>query len=51
MPISKELIDQLLQDCHSPQELLGESGLLKVIWPRLGGHALKRGLVVQIPSG
>ncbi|WP_440866298.1 hypothetical protein [Symbiopectobacterium purcellii] len=31
MPISNELIDQRLQDCHSPQDLLGESGLLKVL--------------------
>ncbi|CAK8741339.1 hypothetical protein SODG_006599 [Sodalis praecaptivus] len=23
MPISNDLIDQLLQDCHSPQDLLG----------------------------
>ncbi len=29
MPINNELIDQLLQDCHSPQELVGESCLLK----------------------
>ncbi|WP_440867842.1 hypothetical protein [Symbiopectobacterium purcellii] len=33
MPISNELIDQLLQDCHSPQDLLGESGLLKAPFP------------------
>ncbi|WP_334469562.1 hypothetical protein [Arsenophonus sp. PmNCSU2021_1] len=28
MPISNELIDELLKDCHAPQDLLGESGKL-----------------------
>lgn len=40
MPISNELIDQLLQDCHSPQDLLGESGLLKELTKRLAERAL-----------
>ncbi len=41
MPISNELIDQLLQDCHSPQDLLGESGLLKVLTKRLAERVLE----------
>ncbi len=24
-----QLIDELLEDCHSPEDILGESGLLK----------------------
>ncbi len=38
---SNELIDQLLQDCHSPQDLLGESGLLKVLTKRLAERVLE----------
>ncbi len=41
MLISNELIDQLLQDCHSPQDLLGESGLLKVLTKRLAERVLE----------
>ena len=29
MPIPDKLIDQLLEGCSSPEEILGESGLLK----------------------
>lgn len=41
MPISNALIDQLLQDCHSPQDLLGESGLLKELTKRLAERVLE----------
>ncbi|CAK8741706.1 hypothetical protein SODG_005024 [Sodalis praecaptivus] len=43
MPISNDLIDQLLQDCHSPQDLLGESGLLKELTKRLAERVLEAG--------
>ena len=29
MPISDKLIDQLLEGCDSPDDILGEAGLLK----------------------
>jgi hypothetical protein len=29
MPISDKLIDQLLEGCSSPEDILGESGLLR----------------------
>ncbi len=41
MPISNELIDQLLKDCHSPEDLLGESGLLKQLTQKLAERALE----------
>lgn len=41
MPISNELIDQLLKDCHSPEELPGESGLLKQLTQKLAERALE----------
>ena len=41
MPISNELIDQLLKDCHSPQDLLGETGLLKQLTQKLAERALE----------
>ncbi len=48
MPISNELIDQLLQDCHSPQELLGESGLLKVLTKRLAERVLQAEMEIHL---
>ncbi len=48
MPISNELIDQLLQDCHSPQELLGESGLLKVLTKRLAERVLQADMEIHL---
>ena len=29
MTISKEVLDELLKDCKRPDDLLGESGLMK----------------------
>ncbi len=36
-PVSKvdQLIDELLEDCHSPEDIIGESGLLKQLSKRL----------------
>ena len=36
-PVSKvdQLIDELLEDCHSPEDIVGESGLLKQLSKRL----------------
>jgi putative transposase len=30
-----EILDELLEDCHSPEDILGESGLMKQIKKRL----------------
>ena len=35
-----ELLDELLEDCHSPEDILGESGLMKQIKKRLVERAL-----------
>lgn len=35
-----ELLDELLSDCHNPEEILGESGLLKQLTKRLVERAL-----------
>ena len=35
-----ELLDELLSDCQSPEEILGESGLLKQLTKRLVERAL-----------
>ncbi len=48
MHISNELIDQLLQDCHSPQELLGESGLLKELTKRLAERVLQAEMEIHL---
>ncbi len=48
MPISNELIDQLLQDCHSPQELPGESGLLKELTKRLAERVLQAEMEIHL---
>ena len=48
MPISNELIDQLLQDCHSPQDLLGESGLLKELTKRLAERVLEAEMEIHL---
>ena len=39
MPLSDELIDQLLAGCSSPEDILGESGLLKQLTKRLAERA------------
>ena len=35
MPISDKLIDQLLESCDSPDDILDEAGLLKQLTKRL----------------
>jgi transposase-like protein len=41
MPISDKLIDQLLEGCSSPEEILGESGLLKQLTKKVAERALE----------
>ena len=39
-----QLIDELLEDCHNPEDILGESGLLKQLSKRL----IERSLVGEL---
>jgi len=41
MPISDNLIDQLLEGCSSPDDILGESGLLKQLTKKVAERALE----------
>ena len=41
MPVSDQLIDQLLADFKSPEDLLGEQGLLKQLTKKLAERALE----------
>ena len=41
MPVSDQLIDQLLADYKSPEDLLGEQGLLKQLTKKLAERALE----------
>jgi transposase-like protein len=40
MPITDKLIDQLLDGCHSPDDILGEAGLLKQLTKKVAERAL-----------
>ncbi len=40
MPISDKQIDQLLEGCFSPEEILGETGLLKQLTKKVAERAL-----------
>ncbi|WP_414827521.1 IS256 family transposase [Alteromonas sp. H39] len=40
MPISDKLIDQLLDGCNSPDDILGEAGLLKQLTKKVAERAL-----------
>ncbi|WP_218313331.1 IS256 family transposase [Alteromonas antoniana] len=40
MPISDKLIDQLLEGCNSPDDILGEAGLLKQLTKKVAERAL-----------
>jgi putative transposase len=40
MPIPDTLIDQLLEGCSSPEDILGESGLLKQLTKRIAERVL-----------
>lgn len=39
MPISDKLIDQLLEGCDSPEDILGEAGLLKQLTKKVAERA------------
>jgi transposase-like protein len=41
MPISDKLIDQLLEGCSSPDDILGESGVLKQLTKKVAERALE----------
>lgn len=41
MPVSDQLIDQLLADYKSPEDLLGQQGLLKQLTKKLAERALE----------
>ena len=41
MPISDKLIDQLLDGCDSPEDILGETGLLKQLTKKVAERALE----------
>ena len=40
MPISDKLIDQLLEGCDSPEDIIGEAGLLKQLTKKVAERAL-----------
>lgn len=41
MPISDNIIDQLLEGCNSPEDILGEAGLLKQLTKKVAERALE----------
>ncbi|MGL4515427.1 MAG: IS256 family transposase, partial [Shewanella sp.] len=41
MPVSDQLIDQLLADYESPEDLLGEQGILRQLTKKLAERALE----------
>ncbi len=41
MPVTPELLDQLLKDYTSPDDLLGEDGLLQQLTKARGARALQ----------
>jgi len=57
MPISDKLIDQLLEGCDSPEDILGEAGLLKQLTKKVAERALNAemeqhlGYVKHAPEG
>ena len=46
-----DLLDELLEDCHSPEDILGETGLMKQIKKRLVERALAGELNHHLKSG
>ena len=40
MPITDQILDQLLADCKSPEDLMGEHGLLRQLTKKLAERAL-----------
>ncbi len=41
MPITDQILDQLLADCKSPGDLMGEQGLLRQLTKKLAERALE----------
>ena len=41
MPITDQILDQLLADCKSPEDLMGEQGLLRQLTKKLAERALE----------
>ncbi|WP_429082745.1 transposase, partial [Aeromonas veronii] len=48
MPLSDELIDQLLARYSSPDDILGESGLLKQLTKRLAERVLEAEMTAHL---
>lgn len=38
MPITDQILDQLLADCKSPEDLMGEQGLLRQLTKKLAAY-------------
>jgi putative transposase len=49
--ISKELLDELLQDCKTPTDLFGEGGILKRLTTALVERALEAELSTHLGYG
>jgi transposase InsO family protein len=48
MPITNELLDELLKDCERPEDLLGDAGLMKELKIRLMGRMLGAELTAHL---
>lgn len=48
MPITEAQLDELLQDCHSAADILGEEGLLKQLTKRVAERALQAEMAVHL---
>lgn len=51
MPISDKLIDQLLEGCDSPEDILGEAGLLKQLTKKVAERALEAEMGAHLGYG
>ncbi len=51
MPISDKLIDQLLDGCDSPEDILGEAGLLKQLTKKVAERALEAEMEAHLGYG
>jgi len=52
MPITDQILDQLLADCKSPEDLMGEQGLLRQLTKKLAERALEAemDIILVIPK-
>lgn len=48
MPITDKLVDQLLEGCSSPEDILGESGLLEQLTKKVAAPALEAEMEVHL---